>query len=131
MSKGQIEKLTAIAQEHGLGGLAYIIVNENDLQSPIIKFLGEDIAAGIISTTDAKVGDIVFFSAADAATANKALDAGSQSWIFVQMRQVDIMHVKQIRPGVDIMFAHQAGQGCAVIAPIVSTQLVCSGLINP
>ena len=78
MSKGQIEKLTAIAQEHGLGGLAYIIVNENDLQSPIIKFLGEEIAAGIITATDAKVGDIVFFSAANYETANKALDAVRQ-----------------------------------------------------
>jgi aspartyl-tRNA synthetase len=78
MSKGQIENLTAIAQQHGLGGLAYIIVNEEELQSPIIKFLGEDIAAGIIKATDAQVGDIVFFSAADYATANKALDAVRQ-----------------------------------------------------
>ncbi|WP_269222128.1 bifunctional amidotransferase subunit GatB/aspartate--tRNA ligase AspS [Flavobacterium sp. IMCC34518] len=78
MSKGQIENLTAIAQQHGLGGLAYIIVNEDELQSPIIKFLGEDIAAGIIKATDAQVGDIVFFSAADYATANKALDAVRQ-----------------------------------------------------
>ena len=31
LSKGQIEILTSIAQENGLGGLAYIIVNENDL----------------------------------------------------------------------------------------------------
>jgi aspartyl-tRNA synthetase len=78
MSKGQIENLTAIAQQHGLGGLAYIIVNEDELQSPIIKFLGEDIAAGIIKATEAQVGDIVFFSAADYATANKALDAVRQ-----------------------------------------------------
>lgn len=78
MSKGQIENLTAIAQQHGLGGLAYIIVNEEELQSPIIKFLGEDIAAGIIKETNAQVGDIVFFSAADYATANKALDAVRQ-----------------------------------------------------
>ena len=78
MSKGQIENLTAIAQQHGLGGLAYIIVNEDELQSPIIKFLGEDIAAGIIKVTHAQVGDIVFFSAADYATANKALDAVRQ-----------------------------------------------------
>ena len=78
MSKGQIENLTAIAQQHGLGGLAYIIVNEDELQSPIIKFLGEDIAAGIIKATHAQVGDIVFFSAADYATANKALDAVRQ-----------------------------------------------------
>ena len=78
LSKGQIEKLTSLAQSNGLGGLAYIIVNENDLQSPIIKFLGEDIAANIIKTMDAEVGDIVFFSAADHDTANKALDAVRQ-----------------------------------------------------
>ena len=61
-----------------MGGLAYIIVNENDLQSPIIKFLGEEIAANIIKATNAQIGDIVFFSAADYATANKALDAVRQ-----------------------------------------------------
>ena len=78
ISKGQIENLTAIAQQNGLGGLAYIIVNENDLQSPIIKFLGEEIAANIIKATAAKIGDIVFFSAANYAIANKALDAVRQ-----------------------------------------------------
>ena len=78
MSKGQIENLTAVAQQNGLGGLAYIIVNEDELQSPIIKFLGEHIAARIIEVTNAQIGDIVFFSAADYATANKALDAVRQ-----------------------------------------------------
>lgn len=78
LSKGQIEKLTATAQQHGLGGLAYIMVNDDDLQSPIIKFLGEDIATGIIKATNAQVGDIVFFSAANYDIANKALDAVRQ-----------------------------------------------------
>ena len=94
MSKGQIENLTAIAQQHGLGGLAYIIVNEDELQSPIIKFLGEEIAAGIIQATHAQVGDIVFFSAADYATANKALDA-------VRQELGKILHLinpKELRP---------------------------------
>ncbi|MDO6760797.1 bifunctional amidotransferase subunit GatB/aspartate--tRNA ligase AspS [Tamlana sp. 2_MG-2023] len=94
LSKGQIEKLTGIAQQHGLGGLAYIIVNENDLQSPIIKFLGEDIAAGIIKTTDAQVGDIVFFSAADYATANKALDAVRQEL----GNMLRLINPKELRP---------------------------------
>ncbi|GAL63816.1 aspartyl-tRNA(Asn) amidotransferase subunit B [Algibacter lectus] len=94
LSKGQIEKLTSIAQQHGLGGLAYIIVNENDLQSPIIKFLGEDIAAGIIKTTNAKVGDIVFFSAADYETANKALDAVRQE-LGSMLR---LINPKELRP---------------------------------
>lgn len=94
LSKGQIEKLTALAQSHGLGGLAYIIVNENDLQSPIIKFLGEDIAAGIIKTANAKVGDIVFFSAADYATANKALDAVRQEL----GKMLRLINPKELRP---------------------------------
>jgi aspartyl-tRNA synthetase len=94
MSKGQIENLTAIAQQNGLGGLAYIIVNENDLQSPIIKFLGEEIAANIIEATDAQIGDIVFFSAADYATANKALDAVRQE----MGRILKLINPKELRP---------------------------------
>ncbi|WNH08021.1 bifunctional amidotransferase subunit GatB/aspartate--tRNA ligase AspS [Thalassobellus suaedae] len=94
LSKGQIEKLTATAQQHGLGGLAYIIVNENDLQSPIIKFLGEDIAAGIIKATHALVGDIVFFSAADYETANKALDAVRQEL----GAMLKLINPKELRP---------------------------------
>ncbi|MGE5944019.1 MAG: aspartate--tRNA ligase, partial [Flavobacteriales bacterium] len=94
LSKGQIEKLTATAQQHGLGGLAYIIVNETDLQSPIIKFLGEDIAAGIIKITNAQVGDIVFFSAADYATANKALDAVRQEL----GSMLHLINPKELRP---------------------------------
>jgi len=94
MSKGQIENLTAIAQQHGLGGLAYIIVNEDELQSPIIKFLGEEIAAGIIKVTNAQVGDIVFFSAADYATANKALDAVRQEL----GRILHLINPKELRP---------------------------------
>lgn len=94
LSKGQIEKLTGIAQSNGLGGLAYIIVNENDLQSPIIKFLGEDIAKNIIKTTNAQVGDIVFFSAADYDTANKALDAVRQE-LGVMLK---LINPKELRP---------------------------------
>ncbi|AQS93779.1 bifunctional aspartyl/glutamyl-tRNA(Asn/Gln) amidotransferase subunit B/aspartate--tRNA(Asp/Asn) ligase [Polaribacter sp. BM10] len=94
MSKGQIENLTAIAQQNGLGGLAYIIVNENDLQSPIIKFLGEEIAAKIIEKAKAEVGDIVFFSAADYATANKALDAVRQEMAKI----LRLINPKELRP---------------------------------
>ena len=94
MSKGQIESLTAIAQQNGLGGLAYIIVNEKELQSPIIKFLGEDIAKNIIKVTGAQIGDIVFFSAADYATANKALDAVRQE----MGRILKLINPKELRP---------------------------------
>lgn len=109
LSKGQIEKLTAIAQENGLGGLAYIIVNENDLQSPIIKFLGEDIAANIIKTTNAKVGDVVFFSAASYAVANKALDQVRQEL----GRMLNLINPKELAPVwvVDFPFFEKTDEG--------------------
>lgn len=109
LSKGQIEKLTAVAQENGLGGLAYIIVNENDLQSPIIKFLGEEIAANLIKTTNAKVGDIVFFSAASYATANKALDQVRQEL----GRMLNLINPKELAPVwvVDFPFFEKTDEG--------------------
>jgi aspartyl-tRNA synthetase len=73
LTKGQIEYLTSVAEQNGLGGLAYIMVNEDELQSPIIKYLGEEISQKIIQRVNAIPGDIVFFSAADHKTANKAL----------------------------------------------------------
>lgn len=79
LSKGQIETLTSIAIDEGLGGLAYIIINHDGLQSPIIKFLGEDICQQIIDHVDAQVGDIVFFSAAVPVIAYRALDAVRQA----------------------------------------------------
>ena len=94
MSKGQIENLTAIAQQNGLGGLAYIFVNENDLQSPIIKFLGEEIAGNIIKATEAQIGDIVFFSAGNYEIANKALDAVRQE----MGRILKLINPKELRP---------------------------------
>jgi len=109
LSKGQIEKLTATAQSHGLGGLAYIIVNENELQSPIIKFLGEDICANIIKETNAQVGDIVFFAAADYKTANSALDAVRQ-----ELGQIlKLIKPKELHPAwiIDFPFFEKTDEG--------------------
>lgn len=63
LSRSDIDTLTKLAQGKGAKGLAYIIVKEGgELQSPIVKFLGDD-AAKIIDTVGAKEGDIVFFGA--------------------------------------------------------------------
>jgi aspartyl-tRNA synthetase len=109
LTKGQIEKLTTTAQSHGLGGLAYIIVNENDLQSPIIKFLGEDICANIIKATNAQVGDIVFFSAADYKTANSALDAVRQELGAI----LKLVKPKELHPAwvIDFPFFEKTDEG--------------------
>ena len=81
-------------RQNGLGGLAYIFVNENDLQSPIINFLGEDIAANIITTPGPLIGGVVFFSAGNYATANKALDAVRQE----MGRILKLINPKELRP---------------------------------
>ena len=63
-SRKNIDDLTIHAKTKGAKGLAYIIVKENgELQSPIIKFLGEQITQNIISYLNAKPKDIVFFGA--------------------------------------------------------------------
>jgi aspartyl-tRNA synthetase len=63
-SRKDIDELTALAQKNGAKGLAYIIVKEGgELQSPIVKFLGDDLAKQIVEKVEAKVGDIIFFGA--------------------------------------------------------------------
>ncbi len=63
-TRSQIDELTALAQKHGAKGLAYIIVKEGgELQSPIVKFLGDNLAARIVKEMEAKPGDIIFFGA--------------------------------------------------------------------
>ena len=95
ISKGQIENLTAIAQQNGLGGLAYIIVKENELQSPIIKYLGETICQEIIDATGSVTGDIIFFAASDYKTVNNALNAVRQEL----GKLLNLIKPKELHPG--------------------------------
>ncbi|PLX20593.1 aspartate--tRNA ligase [Candidatus Parcubacteria bacterium] len=63
-SRREIDELTEVAKTKEAKGLAYITVKEDGtLNSPIIKFLGEDLAKEIITKLGAKAGDIVFFGA--------------------------------------------------------------------
>ncbi len=74
-SRSQIDKLTDIAKEEGAKGLAYIVVKAGEIQSPIIKFLGEDLAKKIIEKVEAEPGDIIFFGADDWEVVSEALGA--------------------------------------------------------
>lgn len=65
-SRKEIDEITEVAKAKGAKGLAYIIVKEGgELQSPIVKFLGDELANKIIKETKAKAGDIIFFGADD------------------------------------------------------------------
>lgn len=74
LTKKQIEDLTKIAIQAWIWGLAYITVQPDYLQSPIVKFLGEDVSQKIVDTMQAQIGQTIFFSAAQPDIANKALD---------------------------------------------------------
>jgi len=75
-SRKEIDELTGLAVSKGAKGLAYIVIKEkNELQSPIVKFLGDDLANKIVKEVKAKTGDIIFFGADNWKTVCTALGA--------------------------------------------------------
>ncbi|MBI4812523.1 aspartate--tRNA ligase [Candidatus Falkowbacteria bacterium] len=75
-SRKEIDELTEIAKAKGAKGLAYIIIKERgELQSPIVKFLGDKLANDIVKKVGAKTGDIIFFGADEWRTVCHALGA--------------------------------------------------------
>ncbi len=80
LSRKQIDAYTKFVGIYGAKGLAYIKVNDVDagmegLQSPILKFLPDDVVSQILQRTDAKTGDLIFFGADAAQVVNDALGA--------------------------------------------------------
>ncbi len=80
ISRKQIDDYTDYVGIYGAKGLAYIKVNDislgiDGLQSPIIKFMSEEVVLKVMELSDAKSGDIVFFGADKATIVNDALGA--------------------------------------------------------
>jgi len=80
LSRKDIDEYTKFVGIYDAKGLAYIKVNElangvNGLQSPILKFLPDEVAMSIMQRTGAEDGDIVFFGADKAGIVNEALGA--------------------------------------------------------
>ncbi|MBE9398426.1 aspartate--tRNA ligase [Pontibacterium sp. N1Y112] len=75
-----IDEYTKFVGIYGAKGLAWIKVNELEkgaegLQSPIVKFLGEDVAMKIMERLEVQNGDIVFFGADKEKVVSEALGA--------------------------------------------------------
>ena len=62
-TRKEIDELTEVAKIYKAKGLAYIIVEKDELRSPIVKFFKEEEMNEIMSRTGAKEGDIIFFAA--------------------------------------------------------------------
>ncbi|PKO24811.1 MAG: aspartate--tRNA ligase [Betaproteobacteria bacterium HGW-Betaproteobacteria-8] len=81
ISRGEIDAYTEFVKIYGAKGLAYIKINditklnEEGLQSPIVKNIHETALKAIIARTGAQNGDIVFFGADKAKVVNEALGA--------------------------------------------------------
>ncbi len=81
ISRKEIDVYTEFVKIYGAKGLAYIKVNdasklnEEGLQSPIVKNIHENALKAIIERTGAQNGDIVFFGADTTKIVNEALGA--------------------------------------------------------
>ncbi len=80
LTRKEIDEYTRFVGIYGARGLAYIKVNElangrEGLQSPILKFLPDDVVMEIMQRTGAGNGDLVFFGADKASIVNEALGA--------------------------------------------------------
>jgi aspartyl-tRNA synthetase len=80
-TRKELDDLAPFVAIYGAKGLAYIRVNdpsklnEEGLQSPIVKFLSPEILAKVIERTQAKAGDLIFFGADRRRVVNDALGA--------------------------------------------------------
>ncbi|HLF67137.1 MAG TPA: aspartate--tRNA ligase, partial [Gammaproteobacteria bacterium] len=73
LSRKDIDDYTQYVGVFGAKGLAYIKMTEEGPQSPILKFIPEDVARAIVQRLNAKTGDIIFFGADKATIVNEAL----------------------------------------------------------
>ncbi len=80
LTRKEIDDYTKFVGIYGAKGLAYIKVNDlskgrEGLQSPILKFLPDQVTDTIMTRVGAETGDLVFFGADKAKIVNEALGA--------------------------------------------------------
>ncbi len=75
LTRKEIDDYAQFVATYGAKGLAYIKVNPEGLQSPIVKFLPENVLKEIVARTGAQAGDFIFFGADKAKVVNDSLGA--------------------------------------------------------
>ena len=78
LSRKQIDDYADFVSQYRAKGLAYIKINDaqggiNGVQSPILKFLAEDVILSLLERVGAETGDIVFFGADRAQIVNDSM----------------------------------------------------------
>ncbi len=69
-SRKILDELGEYVLSLGAKGLAYIKINEDGIQSPLVKNLGEELTYEIIKVMEGQPGDIIFFGAGDESLVN-------------------------------------------------------------
>lgn len=80
LSRKVIDNYTDFVAIYGAKGLAWVKVNDisaglEGLQSPILKFMPQDVISSLMEKLDAQTGDIIFFGADKAKVVNEAIGA--------------------------------------------------------
>jgi len=75
LTRKEIDDYAQFVATYGAKGLAYLKVNPEGLQSPIVKFLPENVLKEIVARTGAQAGDFIFFGADKAKVVNDSLGA--------------------------------------------------------
>ncbi|WP_172564530.1 aspartate--tRNA ligase [Vibrio navarrensis] len=80
LTRKQIDEYTSFVSIYGAKGLAWLKVNDlaagmEGIQSPVAKFLSDDIVAAIIERSGAQSGDIILFGADKANVVAEAMGA--------------------------------------------------------
>ncbi|MDR0347051.1 MAG: aspartate--tRNA ligase [Coriobacteriales bacterium] len=88
-SRGEIDKIGAVATAHGAKGMAWIaFTDEGEAKSPIVKFFSAEEFSALKEALDAQPGDLIVFGAGDFETVSAALSA-------VRLYLADLLGVKR------------------------------------
>ena len=80
LSRSEIDGYTDFVGRYGAKGLAWVKVNDlaagrEGLQSPIVKFLPDDVITAILQRSGAQTGDLLFFGAGGTTMVNESMGA--------------------------------------------------------
>lgn len=73
MPRREIDALTNYVSIYGAKGLAYIVIGEDGIKSPILKFFTDEETKKLVATMGGETGDILFFVADNETVVHNAL----------------------------------------------------------
>jgi aspartyl-tRNA synthetase len=94
-ARSQLDKLQDVARSLGADWFSYLKVGESEVQSPLVKIIGEQASASLASSVEARGGDLVLLLGARAATggrgARHAVDSASGELRLDVARKLDLV----------------------------------------